>query len=119
MKTLLPKLLLSMLIASPAVADAEADAIEHLLLAVGDSGCTFIRNGKEYTSDDAEDHLRMKYRRGKKWAPDAEAFIKRIASKSSVSGKPYRIRCGTDPAELTSEWLTLRLAEHSASQPRS
>ncbi len=116
MKTLFQTALLLHLVSIPAFASNDADAIEHLLVSVGNSGCTFIRNGKEYSSTDAEDHLRMKYRRGKKWATDAEAFIDRLASKSSFSGKPYRIRCGTDAAQLTSDWLTQRLAEHSTSK---
>lgn len=110
MKTLLPTLL-GVLLTSPAFAGDDTQAIEYLLTAVGSSQCTFIRNGKEYSSEEAEAHLRMKYRRGKKWATDAEAFIERIASKSSMSRKPYRIRCGAAEAQLTSEWLAQRLAE--------
>ncbi len=109
MKKSLVTALLLQLLGTAAMAANDADAIEHLLESVGSSECTFIRNGKEYSSVDAENHLRMKYRRGKKWASDADAFIERLASKSSFSGKPYRIRCGANPAQLASEWLTARL----------
>ena len=103
---------------SDAAAEDETQVIEHLLAAVGSSGCTFIRNGKEYPADDAEKHLRMKYRRGKRWAPTAEKFIDRIATKSSFSGKPYYIRCGDMAARPTSEWFREELANHSPGKDR-
>ena len=112
MRTLLVTLLLLAMAASPARAADDAAAIEYLLVAVGESGCTFIRNGKEYASEEAERHLRMKYRRGKRWAPDARAFIDRLASKSSMSGKPYRMRCADEGEQLTSEWLEVKLAAY-------
>ena len=34
-------------------------------------------------ADDAADHLRLKHRRGKRYATSAETFIDRLASKSS------------------------------------
>ncbi len=107
----LPKLILVFALAfGVASANEEVEKIEYLLTSIGESGCTFIRNGKEYSASEAESHLRMKYRRGKKWANDAETFIERIASKSSFSGKPYRIRCGSAEPKPTSEWLSDRLA---------
>lgn len=111
MKTVFTALAMLMLLA-PALraADADTETIESLLNAVGSSGCTFIRNGDEHSAEDAEKHLRMKYRRGKKWVKDAESFISRIASKSSFSGKPYRIQCGDEEARLTADWLLEKLA---------
>ena len=102
------------LLAAPARADDGAAAIEYLLTAIGESGCTFIRNGKEYSSEDAERHLRMKYRRGKRWATSPEAFIERLASKSSMSGKPYLMRCGAQGDQPTSAWLEAKLADFTA-----
>jgi hypothetical protein len=64
--------------------------IDFLLTAVGDSGCSFLRNGKAYSSADAEAHLRMKYQRGRHYASTTEQFIVRLASSSSMSGKPRR-----------------------------
>ena len=85
--------------------------IDYLLTAVGGSDCVFIRNGKRHDSADAEDHLRMKYRRGKRYAPTSEDFIERLASKSSMSKKPYQIDCPGEGPVPSSDWLTLRLAE--------
>ncbi len=90
--------------------------IEHLLTTVGSSDCTFIRNGKRHDAQDAEDHLRMKYRRGKRYAPTTEAFIERLASKSSMSKKLYQIECpGAEPVP-SGEWLSQRLAEYRDSR---
>ncbi len=107
--------LLIALLCAPALADEGIVEIEYLLTSVGKSNCTFIRNGKEHSAVDAEDHLRMKYKRGKKWAKDGKRFIERIASKSSFSGRPYRIRCGEGEPQLTSDWLNERLSEFTES----
>ena len=111
MRVLLAALVLLGLGVSPAYAGEDVELIESLLTAVGDSGCTFIRNGKEHSADNAENHLRMKYRRGKKYVSSVETFIERIATKSSRSGKPYRIRCTGSEAIPTAEWLKGKLDE--------
>jgi len=90
--------------------------IDYLLTTVGSSDCVFIRNGKRHDAQDAEDHLRMKYRRGKRYAPTTEAFIERLASKSSMSKKLYQIECpGTEPVP-SGDWLSQRLTEFRDSQ---
>ena len=98
------------------VAEAE---IEQLLVSIGESGCEFIRNGKRHSASDAESHLRMKYRRGKRYAKTAELFIERLATASSMSKRPYEIDCGGEP-ERTGDWLKDRLdglrAETAASE---
>ena len=43
----------------------------------------------------------MKYRRGKRYASTTEKFIERLASKSSMSRKPYYIECPGDEAVPT------------------
>ena len=110
-RSLLPVLLV--VASSPALAVDEAtDAeIDYLLVAVADSGCTFIRNGKEHNADDARDHLQMKRRRGKRFFDSTEEFIERLASKSSWTGKPYRIRCDGDEVDA-GDWFTALLSEH-------
>lgn len=112
MKPVFLPILLLLLLVKTAQADDEAAAkIEYLLSSVGSSGCVFIRNGSEHKAADAEGHLRMKYRRGRKWVSSPESFVKRIATKSSFSGKPYRIRCIGMKEQSTAEWLTEKLGE--------
>ena len=93
---------------APAFAADPVEEIEYLLLSVGDSGCEFIRNGKTHTAEDAEAHLRMKYRRGKRYAKTAELFIERLATASSLTNRPYEIACD-GRIEHTADWLRARL----------
>ena len=86
--------------------------IDYLLRSIGRSECTFIRNGKHYDSRSAEDHLRMKYRRGKRYATTSEEFIKRLASNSSMSKKVYYIQCVDGEKTLSGDWLLERLGEY-------
>jgi len=104
-------LFLLTLIALPVFSDETNSEIEHLLTSVGGSNCMFIRNGKKHTSVDAEKHLRMKYRKGKIWVANTDQFIERIATKSSLSGALYYIRC-SESEEPTGEWLSKKLAEY-------
>jgi len=100
----------------PVIAFADADQtsaeVEYLLTTMSASDCTFIRNGKEYDAADAESHLRMKYQRGKRYAPTTELFIERLASKSSMSGKPYYIECEGEERTTSAEWLTALLEDY-------
>ena len=87
--------------------DAEAE-ITSLIAAVRESDCEFNRNGSLHSAEAAAEHLELKYSRGKRYADSAEAFIERLASKSSWSGKPYEMICDgeTQPA---GDWLTATL----------
>lgn len=98
------------------LADTAEVEIEYLITTVGDSGCTFIRNGSRHDAEDAASHMRLKYRRGKRYATTAELFIERLASKSSFSGKPYAIECPGNDAVPSGEWLTARLHEYRERQ---
>jgi hypothetical protein len=91
--------------AGPVRADSAKAEIESLLVAVGQSGCGFVRNGSEHTSVDAERHLRMKYRKGERFVDTPEHFIERLASGSSWTGQPYRVHCPGEPERLSSSWL--------------
>jgi hypothetical protein len=90
--------------------------IEYLLETMGSSDCRFIRNGKDYNAADAEAHLRMKYKRGKRYASTTEDFIRNLASKSSLSKKPYYIACEGAGKVESGEWLMQVLKEYRASR---
>ena len=102
-------LTLSCLLIESAVASDMESEIQHLLSTVADSPCTFVRNGKTYSAEDAASHLSMKYSRGNKYVASTEQFIDRIASKSSLSRKPYHIQCPGMERQTTHEWLTRQL----------
>jgi len=112
----IPLLLALVWLPLAASADTMDEEIDYLLNAVGSSGCTFIRNGSEYSARDARGHLASKRRRGKRYFSSTEEFVERIASRSSVSGKPYRIRCRGEPVVDAFDWFTAQLAALRAGQ---
>ena len=94
-----------------ALADTAADTeIRALIQAVAESGCEFNRNGSVHSAEAAAEHLELKYSRGKRYAHSAEAFIERLASKSSWSGKPYQMVCDGEE-QPAGDWLTATLEE--------
>lgn len=87
--------------------------IEALIASIGASGCRFERNGRWYDAAAAQAHLRKKYAylRKRELANSAESFIEHGASRSSVSGTPYRVRCGAAPASESGPWFRRKLGE--------
>lgn len=69
------------------------------------AGMRFIRNGDEYSASAAAEHLRTKLRRGGARIATAEEFIDQLASRSSMSGTPYRVRLADGREMLASQWL--------------
>jgi hypothetical protein len=93
----------------PLLADDQNPEIDFLLSAIGSSECVFVRNGKRHEAKKAEEHLRTKYDRGRRYATSTEAFIERLASKSSMTRKLYMIECpGAEPVP-SGVWLMQRL----------
>jgi hypothetical protein len=92
-------------------ADTSKDEIDHLLNFVASSSCTFIRNGTEYPSDKARDHLASKYQFAGSRITTADEFIRYLATESSMSGEPYHVRCGKTEA-LSGVWLTTELTRY-------
>lgn len=107
-------LLLGSLSAHSLDSDAE---IEFLLSAIGSSGCEFSRNGSVHSAAEAESHLRMKYDNGRRYVSSAEQFIDRLASKSSITRRPYSIVCAEGVTTLSSDWLYNKLNEYRDNQP--
>ena len=99
---------------SSAVAELDEAAqaeIEALLTAIGTSGCTFIRNNEPGDAAGARAHLERKYRYARKKLDSAEDFIERVASQSSMTGRPYLVECRGKSQQPAREWLFGRLAE--------
>jgi hypothetical protein len=97
----------------PAIAQTE---INYLLASVESSGCQFYRNGSWYDSKMAQEHLRSKYEllAARAKINTAEDFIELAATKSSLSGRPYEIRCGGGMALTTNQWLHEVLVRYRA-----
>ncbi|KQV96256.1 YfeK family protein [Pelomonas sp. Root1237] len=102
----------------PPVARAEVDA---LLTRLQASGCEFNRNGSWYAGAEARAHLlkKLEVLEGKDMVQTAEQFIERGAATSSMSGKPYLVRCaGKAPVE-SAQWLKAELQQVRAARAAS
>ncbi len=72
---------------------SEAEKIQALIASVEKlPGAVFIRNGTEHDAVKAAEHLRRKLGYAGKRVQTAEQFIQHLATGSSMTGKPYRIR---------------------------
>jgi hypothetical protein len=113
---LVPSGLVSSAMASP-VDNAYLQTIDHLLRYVEKSGCVFIRNDKEYNSEEAAKHIKTKYDSLLFDSKTPEEFIELAASKSSISGRPYWVRCADHPPIPSADWLTKELVNYRKPVP--
>ena len=92
--------------------DAQVDAtIRHLIDRVAGSELTFVRNDMPYTPDRAAGHMEKKYRHYRDDIDTPEDFIELCASRSLMSGEPYRVIDRNGNERLTGDWLRSVLAE--------
>lgn len=100
----------------PAAAKAEVTAVLNRLEA---SGCEFNRNDRWYSGARARSHLEKKLAYVEKSASvkTAEGFIFLAASKSSVTGEAYQVRCGGRAPVASAAWLLQQLDELRRAKP--
>ena len=110
----LTKLIAIVMIGFTCSVQADQSEIEYLLNAVADSNCEYFRNGKKHSAEKAAKHLRMKYDRAKKYVTSAEDFIAKLASRSSISKKPYRYTCPDGSNGYTATWFRKKLSDYRA-----
>jgi hypothetical protein len=81
--------------------------VEYLLNAIARSGCEFNRNGTWFDSQRASAHLRDKYNGLVALGRFVSAleFIEDAATKSSLTGRPYLIRCAGQEPLPANQWL--------------
>lgn len=99
------------------VALSETQKIQMLIHDVETTkGIRFVRNGSDHDGPAAADHLRMKLRYAGNRIKTAQDFITYLASASSWSGKPYRIRFADGREMDAGPFFRARLAiiEHAA-----
>lgn len=112
--------LVALLLASPVLAAPTAPAvraeIDQLLGRLETSGCQFQRNGSWYPAAEAKTHLlrKLEYFDDRSGVASTEQFIALVASGSSVSGKPYLVKCTSAEAVESEKWLTSQLREMRA-----
>jgi hypothetical protein len=100
--------------APPEIAQTE---INYLLGFIERSGCEFYRNGSWYDSKSAQAHLRDKYEMlaAADRIHTAEDFIEKAATESSLTGRPYQVRCSGSEAVTSNQWLRDVLARYRSS----
>jgi Family of unknown function (DUF5329) len=97
----------------------EQGRIERLIRFVeAQKNMKFIRNGSEYNSTDAAKFLRGKLESMGDEVKTAREFIERIASKSSMSGEPYRVKFADGRLLLAAQFLGDELRRMDANPPR-
>ena len=110
-------LVFSLVFARAALAEgpppAAAREIAQLFSALQDSKCEFYRNGTWYEADKAVEHLQRKYDYllGKGQVTSTESFIDLAATRSSLSGKSYLVRCGNAQPVPSKDWFTGKLKQ--------
>ncbi|HWX34744.1 MAG TPA: DUF5329 domain-containing protein [Steroidobacteraceae bacterium] len=102
----------------PAIARTE---INYLLGFIERSGCQFYRNGSWYDSQRAQEHLRTKYdfMVARDLIKTAEDFIEQAATKSSMSGIAYALKCSGAPVVASGLWLREVLARYRSTAARA
>lgn len=110
-------LVLMLWLAAPLLALAAPSAatkveITGLMDALAKSGCQFQRNGDWHDAGEARAHLQRKYDYllQKNQVDTSEQFIERAASKSSVSGDAYRVKCGALTVD-SAVWFDMKLQQ--------
>lgn len=101
-------------IAAESPVDAEIDA---LIARVGQAhGVVFVRNGSAHSAAEAAAHLqRKRVAAGGRFA-SAEQFIDRIGTRSSLSGRAYRVRAADGTEVDSAPWLRRLLREVRAAR---
>jgi hypothetical protein len=90
---------------------AERTRIEALIAAVESSDVAFIRNGVPHNAAAAAQHLRKKWSFAGGYDLTAEQFIERVASRSSITGRPYEVKSPDGTTLKAGTWLHEKLRE--------
>jgi hypothetical protein len=104
-----------LVISTGAIADTQKE-IEHLLKFVANTSCKYERNGTLHAGTKAKNHIQKKYNYFLDKVNTAEDFIKYSATKSTMSGKIYKIHCTNMPVQNSADWLLDELKKFRRSQ---
>lgn len=93
--------------------------VDHLLATVGNSGCEFYRAGSWHSARTAQAHLEHKYQylATRQMLQSAEDFIVKAATRSSMTGEAYAIRCTPNLAQPSATWMESELRAHRIAWP--
>lgn len=85
--------------------DALIDRVAHA------KGVVFLRNGTGHTAAEAAAHLQRKRKAAGDRIRTPEQFIARLGTRSSITGKPYRVRLPDGREMDSAAWLAGLLRE--------
>lgn len=106
LRYLIAPILLSISLALRAdVPAAQKEEVEYLLRFVELTDCTIIRNGTRHDGGEAVAHILKKYDYFRDRIDSTEAFIDYAASRSTLSGRSYRVECPGKAPRPTRQWL--------------
>ncbi|NOQ90355.1 MAG: hypothetical protein GQ549_05360 [Gammaproteobacteria bacterium] len=98
-----------------AVADVPAEQVEevnHLLTFVKNSGCVIDRNGSVHPAEEGVSHIEMKYDYFRDDIGSTEEFIELSATRSTMSGDYYTVKCTGKETIKTQDWLLAELKRY-------
>ncbi len=88
---------------------SEEQKIAYLISSIGRLDAVFVRNDAEITPKEAMEHLSVKRKKAGNQIKTANGFIAQLATKSSVSGKPYLIKFKDGRTETFASFLQKQL----------
>jgi len=91
------------------VAPNKRKEVQHLLDFVKNSDCVMNRNGSRHKTVDAVNHIQRKYNHFRREIHSTEDFIRLSATKSTMSGKYYTVKCPGYKQQQTRTWLLKEL----------
>ena len=86
--------------------------VQHLINFVSNSPCQIVRNGSAHDGPEAIKHIQKKYKYFKDEIRTTEQFIKYSATKSTMSGSYYLVKCKGQSSVKTRDWLLQELKEY-------
>ena len=101
------------------VPEAQKPEVQHLLDYLKNSGCQMERNGSTHDADEAIQHIVRKYDYYRDDIKTTEDFIDRSASRSTFSGRAYKVLCPGQEARPTADWLKEELERFRKQQTGS
>lgn len=74
-------------------------------------GVVFVRNGRDYSAAEAAAHLRRKFKAARGRVRTPEQFIEHLGTRSSITGRAYRVRLAEGRELDSALWLTQLLRQ--------
>ncbi len=86
--------------------------VSYLLDYIKNTQCVINRNGTNYNGKQAVKHIEKKYNYYRDDIKNTEDFIRLSATKSTMSGNHYTVKCSTEIKTTTQQWLLNELSRY-------